>query len=149
MNILYRKLAAEDIEWLQALVHLYAEVFERADFSMPPTKHLQSLLENDQLIFYTALSGNTVAGGLTAHVLPSVYFPASELYIYDLAVRTEYQRKGIGRQLIQELKTYAEACGHREVFVQAEQVDQHALDFYQAIGGQPQKVVHFTYPLHK
>jgi aminoglycoside 3-N-acetyltransferase I len=34
-----------------------------------------------------------------------------------------------------------------EIFVQAVEADEHALDFYRSTGAQSQKVVHFYYPL--
>jgi hypothetical protein len=34
-----------------------------------------------------------------------------------------------------------------EVFVQADQPDEHAIEFYHAMGGIAEQVVHFYYPL--
>jgi ribosomal protein S18 acetylase RimI-like enzyme len=133
---------------LKALVRLYAEVFETQSFTMPSAGYLQALLEKEHVMFFTALSGGEVVGGLTAYVLPSVYFEKSEIYIYDLAVATEYQRKGIGRQLINALKEYCKEAG-REIFVQADIEDQHAIDFYKATGGRSEDVIHFSYDLEK
>ena len=45
-----------------------------------------------------AVLDNVVVGGLTAHVLPSAYSASAEVYIYDLGVKAEMQRKGIGTQ---------------------------------------------------
>ena len=39
-------------------------------------------------------------GGLTAHALPMTRSPEAELFIYDLAVRADRQRRGIGRTLV-------------------------------------------------
>ena len=103
------------------------------------------MLEKETVIFYAALIDKKVVGGLTAHILPSTYFPSSEIYIYDLAVLTEFQRKGIGRQLISSLKEYCANLRFKEVFVQADLEDQHALDFYQATGSIVENVVHFSY----
>lgn len=149
MNIKYRKLTENDIHILTELIRLYEAVFEMEHFSMPAAHHLQSLLENSQLIFYVALGGDAVAGGLTAYVLPSVYSATGDVYLYDLAVKRTHQRKGIGRQLLIELKNYCKQQGYREIFVQADVEDQYALDFYQATGGQPERVIHYTYVLNK
>ncbi len=117
------------------------------DFTLPNAEYLQSLLEKETVIFYVAIIDNKVVGGLTAHILPSTYFPSSEVYIYDLAVRTAFQRKGIGRQLIGVLKEYCASLRLKEVFVQADLEDQHAIEFYQATGGIAESVVHFSYAL--
>ncbi|MFA5834164.1 MAG: GNAT family N-acetyltransferase [Bacteroidota bacterium] len=149
MNITCQKLNEQDLDRLTALIRVYENVFEMHNFSMPHTDHLQTLLTNGKIIFYTALLNNVVVGGLTAHILSSTYYPSSEVYIYDLAVRTEYQRKGIGKQLIASLKEYCTGLGIKEIFVQADVVDQHALDFYKATGGVAENVIHFSYSLPK
>ena len=147
MKIEYKKLETEDLGYLTELIKVYEVVFEMKDFTLPAAQYLQSLLEKETVIFYAALIDKKVVGGLTAHVLSSTYFPSSEVYIYDFAVETAYQRKGIGRQLINSLKEYCASLRLKEVFVQADLEDRHALDFYQATGGIAESVVHFSYEL--
>lgn len=148
MTTEYQKLESGDLSLLIQLIKLYEVVFEMENFTLPDVEYLQSLLENKSVIFYVAVIENKVVGGLTAHILPSTYFPSSEVYIYDLAVRTEFQRTGIGRQLIDALKKYCADLGLKEVFVQADLEDRHALDFYKATGGIAESVVHFSYELN-
>ncbi|MCA1637332.1 MAG: GNAT family N-acetyltransferase [Acidobacteria bacterium] len=147
MKIEYKKLEIGDLGCLTELVKLYEQVFEMEDFALPAAQYLQSLLEKETVIFYVAMIDKKVVGGLTAHVLPSTYFPSSEVYIYDLAVETKFQRKGIGRRLINSLKEYCASLRLKEVFVQADLEDRHALDFYRATGGIAESVVHFSYEL--
>jgi len=147
MDIKYQKLNSKDLNYLIALIELYGDVFEMSNLIIPNAIYLQKLLTDERIIFVVAISENLVVGGLTAHILPSTYFPSGEVYIYDLAVKTEYQRKGIGRQLIASLKDYCTQLGITEIFVQADLADQHALDFYMATGGTAESVVHFSYPL--
>lgn len=147
MKIEYKKLEAGDLGYLTQLIKVYEEVFEMEDFTLPAAQYLQSLLEQETIIFYAAIIDKKVVGGLTAYILPSTYYPSSEVYIYDLDVKTEFQRKGIGRQLINSLKEYCARLGLKEVFVQADLEDRHAIDFYQATGGIAESVVHFSYKL--
>jgi len=149
MTIICQKLIEQDLDRLIALIRLYEDVFEMHNFVMPQSNYLQNLLIDETIIFYTALLNNVVVGGLTAHILPSTYYPSSEVYIYDLAVKTEHQRKGIGKQLIASLKAYCAKQGVKEIFVQADVVDKHALDFYNATGGIAENVIHFSYSLTK
>jgi aminoglycoside 3-N-acetyltransferase I len=147
MEIEYKKLEIADLDYLTKLIKLYEKVFEMEDFTLPDAEYLQSLLKKETVIFYVATIDKKVVGGLTAHILPSTYFPSSEVYIYDLAVETEFQRKGIGRELINSLKEYCASLRLKEIFVQADLEDRHALDFYRATGGIAESVVHFSYPL--
>lgn len=141
-----KKLYAGDLHYLKDLVRLYARVFEE-DIKIPDDGHLQHLLERDHIIFYVALRKNRVVGGLTAHVLPSVYFSSSEVYVYDLAVDRKYQRQGIGAELMLELQHYCRSLGYKEIFVQTDAVDKHALNFYEKIGGAREDVFHFSFAL--
>lgn len=145
MNII--KLAQDDLPRLSGLIKLYERVFEMKPFPIPPAEYLNALLKNPGIIFFVAEAEGKIVGGLTAHVLYSVYFTSAEVYVYDLAVSEELQRKGIGTQLMTALQEYCRQQGYREVFVQADRPDQHALDFYQKTGGLPEDVIHFTYPL--
>lgn len=145
----YKKLGNKDFSFLEQLIRLYEEAFEMEDFSLPDVDYLQFLLDNENMIFYVAVSENQVVGGLTAHILPSVYVPTSEVYVYDMAVKPSYQRQGIGKQLLSELATECAKIGYQEIFVQADIEDIHALAFYQATGGEPADVVHFSYHLDK
>ena len=77
--------------------------------------------------------------------MPSTYFEANEVYIYDLAVAKEYQRKGIGKKLLGELANICKQNGESEFFVQADIDDEHALEFYRSTGGVAEEVIHFSY----
>ena|SRR6202000_3351044 len=142
-----RRLTAGNIAEFIGVLRLFDEVFEMMDFKLPEEKYLGGLLDREDFIVFAAIHEDSVIGGLTAHVLPSYYFQSSEVYIYDLAVSSAFQRQGIGRQLMGNLADFCKIRGYREIFVQADAVDKHALEFYHSTGGRPEQVVHFNYPL--
>jgi aminoglycoside 3-N-acetyltransferase I len=86
------------------LIKLYQTVFEMEPFKYPSPSYLERTLENGKTIFLVAICEENIIAGLTAHQLPSTYYEASEVYVYDLAVHPDHQRKGIGTQLMEELK---------------------------------------------
>ncbi len=92
-----------------------------------------------------AFAGADVVGGLTAHTLPMTRSPSSEVFTYDLAVRQDQQRQGVGSRLVLELREAAARAGSQEVFVPADNEDAHALDFYRAQGATPSPVTFFTF----
>jgi ribosomal protein S18 acetylase RimI-like enzyme len=143
--IAVKKLQPGDIRELTELIRLYEDVFEMENFVMPGKSYLESLLRQNGLTFLVALFDGRVAGGLTAHDLPSTYFEANEVYIYDLAVAKQYQRQGIGKKLLLELAAICKTKGEKEFFVQADFDDHNAIEFYRATGGVPEKVFHFSY----
>lgn len=147
MNVKIVKLNATDAALFSSLVDVYADVFEMEAFAKPPDEYLGKLLANDSMIVFAALLDDEVIGGLTAYILPSPYAETAEVYVYDLAVATDYQRSGVGTILMRGIRDYCAALGVREVFLQADYVDQHAVDFYHKLGGAREDVIHFSFAL--
>ena len=141
------KLKSTDLQFFKELLLVFEDVFEMENFMMPDEHYLSHVLNNNLFMVYVLRLNDTTVGGLTAYVLPSYYFNSSQVYIYDLAVRGEFQRKGFGRKIITTVKSDCKAMGFKEIFVQADQIDEHALEFYRGTGGNAERVVHFTYPL--
>jgi aminoglycoside 3-N-acetyltransferase I len=147
MEISIQQLLPGDISAFAGLLGVFEDVFEMKDFLPPEEAWLSTLLHQKEFAVFVARDGDTVIGGLTAYVLKSYYAESSEVYLYDLAVATPYQRKGIGRKLLLALTGFCRQNNFREFFVQANEVDTHALEFYRSTGGTPEKVVHFNYPI--
>ena len=139
-----RRLTKEDISTFNSLIDLFNLVFEEEP-KIRNEAHLLNLLGSNNFIAIVAVSENKVVGGLTAYELPMVYSDSSEIFIYDLAVKAEYQRMGIGKRLIQSLKEYCAKNEINEFFVLAHEEDEHAIEFYRATGGKSEKVVNFLY----
>jgi aminoglycoside 3-N-acetyltransferase I len=139
-----KRLAKEHLANFQALVNLFNMVFEE-ESKIGSETHLLKLLSNKNFIALAALAENEVVGGLTAYELPMYYSDSSEIFLYDLAVKPEYQRRGIGKELIQSLKAHCIRHGIKEFFVMAHAEDEHAIEFYRATGGKSENVVNFLY----
>lgn len=148
MEIMIKQLAANDVSTFKELLLLFEDVFEMATFSMPSDTYLQNLLRNTDFLVFTAIHRGEVVGGITAYVLHSYYHQSAEVYIYDLAINRASQRKGFGKMLLEAVKSYCKQNNYKEVFVQADEIDLHALDFYTATGGRAERVVHYTYPIN-
>lgn len=114
---------------------------------MPSLSWLEKVLQDEKIVFIAALAENELAGGLTAYIVPSLYTESCGIYLYDLAVNPVWQRKGIGKKLLQELRSYGRSKGYFEIFLQAEAGDLHAIDFYRSTGGREEPAVQFSYKL--
>ena len=144
---LIKKLKPGDLDQFKALVKLFEEVFEMENFKMPADVHLQKVLAKDNFVVLIAEADDKIVGGLTAYILAQYYTTVPLVYIYDLAVKSSFQRQGIGKMIIAKLKAYCKKIGVEEVFVQADLADEHASQFYQATGGKAENVIHFDYNL--
>jgi aminoglycoside 3-N-acetyltransferase I len=123
---------------------MMAAVFDE-DHQALSDRYVDQLLAREEFWAIAALSGEEVVGGLTAHTLPMTRTESREIFIYDVAVRSDHQRQGIGRRLLLHLQQAAAASGITGVFVPADAGDLGALDFYRALGGAETPVAFFTF----
>jgi aminoglycoside 3-N-acetyltransferase I len=140
-----KQLSKEDLPAFKSLINLFNIVFEEEQRLVGSDPHLTKLLGSKSFVAITALSEHEVVGGMTAYELPMVYSDSSEIILYDMAVRADFQRMGIGKKLIQGLKEYCIENGIKEFFVLAHEEDRHAVEFYHSTGGKSEKVVNFLY----
>lgn len=140
-----RRLGADEVAGAQALFLLFQEVFEAETPTTAPEPYLKKLLGKPDFFVLAAVHQGETVGGLTAYELPLYHSAYSEMFIYDIAVKPTFQRKGVGKQLLSTLQEYCRQQGIREIFVAANEEDEHAVDFYRATGGDAEKVVHFSY----
>jgi aminoglycoside 3-N-acetyltransferase I len=138
------RLGAGDRELARQTFALMAAVFGTAHASLSDD-YLDLLLARSEFWAFAALSDGVVVGGLTAHTLPMTTFEGAEVFLYDIAVHPDYQRRGFGQRLVETLRSEAAAQNISMVFVPAEDEDTHALDFYRAIGGVATKVTIFEF----
>jgi len=139
-----KRLNKEQLTEFRSLVNILNTVFEEEP-KIGSDDHLRNLLGREDFIVLAAFMENEVVGGLTAYELPMYYSDSSEIFLYDLAVKSDYQRKGIGKGLIQSLKSHCIQREIKEFFVLAHEEDEHAVEFYRATGGNSEKVVNFLY----
>jgi aminoglycoside 3-N-acetyltransferase I len=140
-----KRLGPQDAQIFHTLIRFFQEVFETETLLKVEEPYLTRLLENPGFVVYVVIFGNEIVGGLTAYELPMYYSEDSELFIYDIAIKPEFQRKGLGRQLLSSLKKHCVQNAIKVMFVEAHEEDKHAVDFYHSTGGHAEKVIHFNY----
>ena len=147
MDLTIERLSHNDIEKFTALIKVFEDVFEMKNFTIPNKLHLQHLLEKEDFFVFVALLDGKVVGGLTSYILHQYYSAKPLVYIFDLAVTTKYQWKGIGKSLIANNNDYCKSIGAEVVMVQADVADDYAIRFYRSTGGKPEEVIHFDYQI--
>ena len=139
-----KRLSVDDRELARRTFLLMAEVFEE-EGALLSDHYLDQLLSGRDFWAFAALLGSDVVGGITAHTLPMTRSETSEVFIYDIAVHVDHQRRGIGMELVAALRAGTAAVGIHDIFVPADNDDTHALDFYRRLGGEPSSVTFFTF----
>ncbi len=121
-----------DHEQFKSLLGIFATVFDREGPAFPRGQYLESLLNRPDFFCIIASHNQDVIGGLTVYILPSYYSEKNTAYIYDVGVLPSWQRKGVGKKLIESLVQLGKDKGLHEIFVQAEADDQGAIQFYRS-----------------
>jgi aminoglycoside 3-N-acetyltransferase I len=121
-----------------------AEVFGE-EHTLLSDAYLDALLARPEFWAFAATHTGRVVGGLTGHMLMMTAFEGAEVFLYDIAVVPDHQRRGIGRRLVDALRREAASQGISTMFVPADDDDTEALRFYTALGGTPSKVTLFEF----
>lgn len=138
------RLGPHDVEAMQTANRLFSEVFGSEGYQGPPpgVDHLRKLLLDEKFIALVARLDGEMVGALAGYELVKFEAERSEIYIYDLAVREEYRRRGVATALIEALKPIARKKGASAIFVQADPPDAPAVALYDKLGTR-EEVLHF------
>lgn len=149
MSYSVKQLTANDLALMHGLLDCFGEAFNEGDTygaNRPDADYLQDLLGSETFIALVALREDAVVGALAAYELKKFEQQRSELYIYDLAVAAPYRRQGVATSLIRSLQTIASERGAWVIFVQADYVDEPAVNLYEKLGTR-EEVLHFDIPI--
>ena len=129
---------------MEAVNRLFGEVFGEEGYHgpAPGRAYLGRLLTDEKFIALTVRMDGELAGALAGYELVKFEAERSEIYIYDLAVRAQFRRRGVATALIEELKSIAREKAAWMIFVQADPPDQPAVELYRKLGVEEQ-VLHF------
>jgi aminoglycoside 3-N-acetyltransferase I len=139
-----QRLVSGQNEWAKALFALLSEVLGEGVSSISEA-YIEQLLKQNSFWAVAVIDNDRVVGGLTGHILPITKAEQSELLIYDVAVATNCQRRGIGQMLVDWVRSEASAVGIESVFVLADNKDTGAIGFYRKLGGVDSPVTLFAW----
>jgi aminoglycoside 3-N-acetyltransferase I len=139
-----RRLGRADVAAMHAANRLFSEVFGEEGYHGPEPgdDHLGRLLADDKFITLVALEGAEMVGALAGYELVKFEAERSEIYIYDLAVREAYRRRGVATALIEALQPIGREKGAWVIMVQADPPDAPAVALYDKLGTR-EEVYHF------
>lgn len=139
MTIVVRILQAEEIHVLD---YVAPDVFDyqisrawSAKFLADPRHHLA-----------VALDGQTVVGMASAVTYLHPDKPV-QLWINEVGVAPNYQRRGIGRRLLQSLFALGRDLGCREAWVGTEYDNNPARRLYESVSGKAEDYVMYSFQL--
>jgi ribosomal protein S18 acetylase RimI-like enzyme len=92
-----------------------------------------ALLQDERTIFLVAFEGDIPVGFVLAYELPRRHGDRSIVFVYEIDVREDRQRRGVGTALMQELAQHARERGIAEGFVLTEASNERAMAFYASL----------------
>lgn len=151
MSLSIRLITSDDVALMEALSATFGDAFDDVNTytgNRPGPAYLKQLLSSDYFIALAAITNDEVVGGIAAYELKKFEQERSEIYIYDLAVRSAYRRRGIATALIHGLRKIAATRGAYVMFVQADTdvEDEPAIALYTKLGTR-EDVLHFDIPV--
>jgi ribosomal protein S18 acetylase RimI-like enzyme len=127
LQVRIRKAEASDLDPLEAVINQHWKV---------NIDHRKELANKDALLLVAEAVGdssearNTIVG--TALIWVTAWNKTG--YLVELAVSRDYQRRGVGRALVNELTKLAKENGLRAIIVETQPDNKSGMDFYLALG---------------
>jgi len=123
-EIIIRRLGGDDAATAQDAIRR----FKGPSLSL---EYLRCLLSNPFNYFVAAYVDKKVAGFVYAHRLNRLGTAGDHIFIYEIEVAKERQRRGVGRALIERVRQIDPKA---ECFVLTERTNNSAIRFYEATG---------------
>lgn len=96
------------------------------------------LADPDALLLLARWEG-VPCGFLTAYRLPRFDRRGAEVQLYEIGVEEPFQRRGVGRALVEEAKRWAAEVGAAELWVLTEEENGPARALYASAGGREER----------
>lgn len=128
MEYCCRKLSAADLESVMNLNRDFRE-----DFIC--RKNAEVFLKNPMNWLYAAVRESIIIGFAYGYELERLNDIGNMLYIHEIGVKDEFQRRGVGYRLMSELKEECRAKGICRYFLTAYQNNEGANALYRKLGG--------------
>ena len=119
----------------EALLIRLAEKFYNSQLAPAEAK---ALLKRAEQYMLCIQEGGHLAGFCYFHILPRWYDGVHEIFLYDLEVEEEHQRKGYGRRFFRKIFSIAKDRDIPIIWLLAKGSNATAMQFYKEMGGKIQ-----------
>lgn len=111
-----------------SVISLWKEIFSSEKLHNDPKLSIEMKIKHSKDLFFIAEENNLVVGTVM------VGFDGHRGWIYSLAVKPDFRKKGIGTKLMKEAITQLKSLGCLKVNLQIEEDNSGVVDFYEKIG---------------
>ena len=141
------KIRNAQLDDLDAMVELLKALFSiEADFAIDEKRQRKGLFlmldgcQKHRCVKVAEMDGQVV-GMCTAQTLISTAEGGPVALIEDMVIQPAFRKKGIGRQLMAEIQSWALTHGITRLQLLADRTNHTAMDFYRHIGWRPTQLI--------
>lgn len=143
-----QRLFSKEINLAGELISFFQEEDGIQQPTIPSKAYLTALLSREDFVMLAALEEGELAGGLSAYELAGYKASRPKMFLYEIAVKPEWRRRGIGGQLVEKLLIYCRERGAEKLFVETSRAHTAAMKLFESTGGKPHPdSIAFSYPL--
>jgi aminoglycoside 3-N-acetyltransferase I len=121
-----RRLGPGDASEILRAAHLFDE--------MPNPAAVDEYLADDRNVFLLAHEGDEAVGFLRGTELAQLKSGQRQMFLYEIAVATNFRRRGVGKALIESLIRMCQERGFEEIFVFTDPANDPAVRLYRSTG---------------
>lgn len=126
----FRKLYVSDLKMVMQMDEDF-----RKDFVCE--ENARMFLSNPMNWIFACIENNRIIGFAYGYELNRLNSIGNMLYIHEVGVLPEFQRQGIGRQILCGIKSLCKLTGICRFFLFTEKSNQAACALYESMGGEP------------
>ncbi|NJD04219.1 MAG: GNAT family N-acetyltransferase [Ruminiclostridium sp.] len=129
-NRVFRKLSISDLNLV-----LQMDTDFRKNFVCE--ENVRLFLSNPMNWIFACVEENRIIGFAYGYELNRLNNIGNMLYIHEVGVLPEFQRQGIGKQILNNIKSLCKLSGICRFFLFTEKSNQAACALYESVGGEP------------
>ena len=126
----FRKLGLSDLSLVMQM-----DVDFRKNFVCE--ENVRLFLSNPMNWLFACINNNRIIGFAYGYELNRLNNIGNMLYIHEVGVLSEYQRQGIGKQMLYDMISLCKLAGICRFFLFTEKSNQAACALYESVGGEP------------
>ena len=135
MNFKIIKAKKENINQVGKIFDLYRQFYKYKSNIQESTKYIDERINNNESIIFLAISKNDETAGFVQlyETFGSLYL-GKIIILYDLYVKKEFRKQGIGENLMKKSQEYAESIGAKSIELSTAKNNLTAQSLYEKIG---------------
>ena len=107
-NFIIKEATAEDSEKIGEVFDLYRQFYKKISDKTLSIEYIKERLSNKESTIFFVEGNNICMGIVQLYITFDSLELAKKIVLYDLFVKSEYRKKGIGRMLMNASKNFAE-----------------------------------------